>query len=139
MKCWGKVILVVLGFCLLLYSGIECSGGKYAQGGTEDWEAVGRILDASVMGVAGGLFGTGPQEREPLVDGPLTPWGLPAWSSGMPQGGSSPGAIFLGSRTWGALRFDITLTPAVINSDNDATCYTGLSIIIGKEIAKGGP
>lgn len=69
---------------MLLYSGIECSGEKYAQGGTEDWEAVGRILEASVLGVAGGLFGTGPQEREPLVDGPLTPWGHPSWSSGMP-------------------------------------------------------
>lgn len=67
----------------------------------------------------------GPKRGNPWSMGPRTPWGHPAWSSGMPQGASSPGAIYLGSRTWGALRSDITLTPAVINSDNDATCYTG--------------
>lgn len=62
----------MLGFCLLLYSGIKCSGEKNAQGSTEGWEALGRILEVNVMGLAGGLFGTGPQEREPLVDGLLT-------------------------------------------------------------------
>lgn len=105
MKCWGKVILVALGFCLLLYSGIKCSAGKKKDPGrTDDWEALGRNLEASVVGVAGGLLGTGPQEREPLVDGPLTPHhvGAPSLVFWHASGGMLPWGHLLGFQNMGS-------------------------------------
>lgn len=66
-----------------------------------------------MTGVAGGLFGMGPQEDgAPGRCGPHH-LGHLAWP-GMPQEGSSPGAVSLGPRTRGALRCDVTFTPTLI-------------------------
>lgn len=56
------------------------------------WKAFGGQRD----GMAGSLFGTGPQEMEQWVKARLTTWGHVARPSRMPQDGSSPRAVFLG-------------------------------------------
>lgn len=73
---------------------------------------------------------------ENLTDAPLTTQGHPAWPSDMPQGGSSPRAIFLGPSRWDTsnLTLHIILTQIMMQPVTQP-----ISVIISKEIAKGGP
>lgn len=78
-------------------------GKKKDQGRTDDWEALEGIW-RPMMGVAGGLLGTGPQERKPLVDGPLTPHhvGAPSLVFWHASGRKLPWGHLLGFQSMGS-------------------------------------